>query len=179
MVSRTPDSNGSGEHNALPRRILMKSLICLAAISMIMLGGCATASADGDDAVTATACSQRPGHDFKITYGDSGIQVDPPVYRIKRNSHGNRENRIVIALDPKVIGYGAVDVSARIVVVRGKEDDPAANWILGIGNHAAGLKTIIICVPERAFVGTGDVYFRYEVEVEDVGLIDPRVKVEN
>jgi uncharacterized protein (DUF849 family) len=93
-----------------------------------------------------------------------------PISKVKANS----EFRIHLkprqrATDPK--DYRTVNVTVK--------DKPPTNttWITGSGSYnTATNREIVLCVPPN--VNVGDM-FSFIIEVDDVGILDPRAEVIN
>lgn len=139
----------------------MKKLICLMGMTVLTISGCGmNAQSNCENECT---CTVR--RDVTIKYGGSIISVTPNIKEVKRGRNFR------VRLKPESDEYKDKDVQIRA------EDEREA-WLTGNGNvKARGTDTFLICVPgqdPRVRVGA---VFPYSVSVQDVGLLDPRVKV--
>jgi hypothetical protein len=131
----------------------------LAATIAIAISGCETVQTPSP---TPVACSTTQTTHIKIHYGNSEIKVTPKGLNVKRNRN------FEIRLHPDA-GY-----EDKNVTVLGKTADSI--WINGSGNVTGGTDKIVICVPDSTII---DEKYYYHVIVQDVGQLDPHVKVEN
>lgn len=107
--------------------------------------------------------------DVKITYGDSHLSVDTKQKPVKH------DDWLVFDLKPDMpIGPPPRDVDFKMVEVRiyGKSRD--SNWIAASGTYDRSGGQLKVCVPS-------DLEYRvyeYNIEIDEVGKLDPRVIVE-
>jgi hypothetical protein len=137
----------------------MKKRLNLTAVAVLAIatGGCTTT--DGFNFIFN--CEGEQTEHAVITYGASELKVMPPVLDVTRSK------RFAIHLNPRP---GFVNKN---VAVAGVGAD--AGWVVGMGNKGDESKNIIvICVPDNTFI---DQEYKYYVLVQDVGVLDPRVKV--
>ena len=114
-----------------------------------------------------TGCTDEPGpaRPVNIMYGDSKITVKPPLKTI--NMKKNLKFRL--SADPAK-GPGNLDYATVKVTIKSKDSNN--HWINTSGT-ADGTNPLVVCVPDFQ----ADRIVTYLVEVEDVGVLDPRVDV--
>ena len=141
----------------------MKRVLFVSAISLLAVG-CAPGITVPD------GCAQLGGpKSVTISYGDSGITVVPrrnvkqrSVFIIKLDPDTKADRDKVVTIDGKAVTPGGAGVK-----------DP--DW-LDTSDSYNTRKKFVYCspnVPEKT-----DQDYTYSVEVDSIGLIDPRVKVE-
>jgi len=114
-----------------------------------------------------TVCSDQPGSQpINIHYGDSQIKVTPPLYTI--NTKKKLKFRLIAdnVKGPDKLDYATVKVTI-------KSKDSSNNWINTSGTEN-GTNPLVVCVPDFQANRT----VTYLVEVDKVGVLDPRVDVE-
>ncbi|MDX1404776.1 MAG: hypothetical protein R3192_09570 [Woeseiaceae bacterium] len=134
-------------------------LVLLASFSMV---ACVTTPREG-------CVGARNARQATIHYGDSELRVTPPVLNVKRTSDFTVKLNPSNARGPNGIDYANVTVT----VVGKPEDEYQVNnsWI--VEKSASGKNgEMYWCAPN-----TVDVYY-YEVTVDEVGMLDPRVDVD-
>jgi len=135
----------------------MKKLLSLMAMAALTISGCAT----GDYGDPKDVCIDTfPGH-LNIFYDDSELRVEPATKKIKKGQN------FEFVLKP---GRDFVGKDVKI-----EAEDARARWLNGEFNKEKnGKDTFLICVPADLEKGEE---FKYSVIVQDVGMLDPRVKV--
>ena len=140
----------------MPRTILML-------LATMLLYACA--------ALTQSQYCEGPRSSrIKIHYGDSELTVTPKVAQVRRTGDfvlrlqpNKRRN------DPAGVDYNTVDVT----VVGKTADDKVWIPLKKESYDSAVNHEIVYCVP----AGQATVEYEYEILVEKVGKLDPRVKV--
>ena len=136
----------------------MQKLI-LAIFSMFL--ACSLAQAEKSE----PQCDARGKVSAKIVYGDSWIEVDPKV-------EVRRDQCIVLKLFPQKNSDSGIDYSEKEIRLVGKTDTD--QWLNKTVKAAdTDHKRFQIEVPEDQEFGT----YTYQLIVEDVGRLDPRVEV--
>ncbi len=100
-----------------------------------------------------------------MRYGDSYLEVRPV-------SEVRPFTEFQIELRPRDAG-----IVGKKVEVKGNEDDEDAGWIDGSSDDQKEMPEDIItvgCVPKDAVEGTE---YKFDVVVDDVGLLDPRARI--
>lgn len=158
----------------------MRRLLCIF-VSAACVAGCA----DGrfhKKSITGGACPGTvSGYTYTgIVYGESHLVVIP-LSKIRAGT----EWRFYLLPTDRPRGSSASALSMRTVTVDGKPAGPApppgANqWIFTAGDFSGGMpagnvRYISQCVP--ATLNEGD-EFQYLVDVEGIGTLDPRARVE-
>jgi hypothetical protein len=134
----------------------MKALIALLATGSLFLAGCASQQ-------FTQACAETQSKHITIKYGDSEIRAVPATRDVRKNKY------FEIRLDPQA-GYEGKKVTVNGV-------GAGAGWIKGNGKKSdAGKEKIVICTPSDPAEGTE---FKYTVTIENVGELDPHVRVIN
>lgn len=111
-------------------------------------------------------CSNQAGaQPVNIQYGDSQIKVVPPLYEVKKNK--NLKFRLMA---DNVNGPGGLDYATVNVTIKSK--GPGNQW-LDISGTEEGTNPLIVCMPADQPLGE----ISYLVEVDQVGVLDPRVRV--
>jgi hypothetical protein len=111
-----------------------------------------------------TDCDGQGSPPVSIHYGDSQIRVTPPLATV------HRRGDFVLKLRPTGPGnYDDVDVT----VVGKNADDKVWITLKKESYNTAMNQRIVYCVPENQAL----VVYEYEVKVDTVGELDPRVKV--
>ena len=109
-----------------------------------------------------------------ISYGDSKLWVKPPVIDVTRKAEirfqllpeHSPPDQAENAKAPRI-----VDNNARTVTITSQDDD--APWLTAEGSKNGNPKGYLkVCVE-----GVADRTYKYDVEVEGVGKLDPRVRV--
>jgi len=127
---------------------------------------------------TTTACDNAGVGIVHLRYGrfgndpETGItewRINPPTIRMNRGQ-GHNQKKLVIKL--KVIGD---DTSFDDRTVTVSSDNNL--WLSGSATASDAKKQIEICIPD-ACAGNGSQY-KYEVHIPGLGILDPRVKVQN
>lgn len=136
----------------------MKSTIFLIA-GTLLLSGCAALGGQ-------SSCDGPKSLSVKLHYGDSELRVTPAIRKVKRR--GN----LTVKLMPNKRRSDPVDYNTVTVTVVGKS---GAAWIDSKSTTYDSSTTLEWCVPANQ--PYGDYY--YEVTVDDVGKLDPRVHVED
>ena len=138
----------------------------LMVLTTMLMSGCATTD-------TPLECTGPDAPQVTIRYGDSQLSVNPTRAVVRRN--GNFVFHLVPvnlpATDPPDVNYRDVKVT-----VKGKTSADA--WIeerSGSWNSTAPDRKLRFCVPPTQ----ATVEYEYTVEVDTVGYLDPRVKVNN
>jgi hypothetical protein len=105
-----------------------------------------------------------------INYADSEIRVTPPV--IKVHFQEGLQNYLRFKLNTNPLDTDEFALGDAEVKIQGKTED--GNWInvMGTANDNGHLD---VCIPPSS--DTGEFTFRYFVEIENVGKLDPRVIV--
>ena len=138
----------------------MRKILLILSIPLL-LTACVTT-----DSYDQTVCTDARGSQpVNIHYGDSQIKVTPPLYTI--NTKKNRKFRLIA---DNVKGPGNLDYAKVKVTIKSK--DSSNNWINTSGTEN-GTNPLVVCVPDFQ----ADRIVTYLVEVEDVGVLDPRVDV--
>jgi hypothetical protein len=135
------------------------SLMGVVAVTAL-LGSCTT--------VTTMASCSGPARQVTIFYGDSEIRVAPPVIKLAR------QEELRFRLQPDKKASDEVDFDTVLVTVKGKESDPDASWIDASGTYKDSGGYLGVCVPS----GQAHKTYRYYVDVNTVGKIDPRARVQ-
>jgi len=104
---------------------------------------------------------------IKIGYGDSYLEATP-------KSNIKRMGEIVYKLEPKKNQPSGIDYTGMVVTIKGKRD-PEDQWLNKVAAAGTGNNKIYICVPVNQPHGE----YGFNVTVEKVGTIDPRVEVKN
>lgn len=120
-------------------------------------------------AMTTPDCGQIKGFTASIIhYGDSRIFVIP-ISKIKAGS----EFRFILA--PKLRSKtDATDYRQTEVTVHGKRD-PEDLWFTPKTGKYSDSPTIVVCVPDPIPGGLSQ--YQYIVEVDGVGMLDPRADI--
>lgn len=137
----------------------MKRIILLSGLSLLS-AACQTIEVDD--------CDQLGGpKSVTIEYGDSGITVD--TKQVKRKS------AFIIRLKPKSDEYkdNVVTIDGKSVTPGGA-GVPSPDW-LDTSDDYDTRKKFTYCTPDVPENTTQD--YKYSVEVEGLGMIDPRVEV--
>lgn len=153
----------------------MKKIFLLLVVTMA-LAACVFNGEPRKVSITDSTCgdSTRGRTDTKLKYGKDGIEM-----KAKSRVHDNTEFRI--KLKPK---EGFESKKVKIVGISGTLPDSvgggstAFDW-LDIEKSAkeAGEKAILtLCVPPEIPAHT---VYKFDVEIEDLGQLDPRVEVVN
>jgi hypothetical protein len=147
--------------SALSIFISLLAAVCLSACTGM---GMETADLRCNDA--------SPNRDVTISYGDSELTIKDKDQRAKPVK---RDDYLVFKLDPdKTKGPNDLNYETVTVTVKGKDSD--SSWIYKSGKYVDSAKhELVICVPND--VTTDKTYF-YEITVDEVGTLDPRVIVE-
>ncbi|MGI9264359.1 MAG: hypothetical protein ACR2QU_05490 [Gammaproteobacteria bacterium] len=135
----------------------MNRLTALILAAALILTGCA---ARDPGTGTEPDCSVKQSHHIKIDYDDSKIKIRPKVLNVKK------KKKFEIRLDPD---KGFED---RLVTITPKTGSPA--WLSGSGKVSDNTDPIVICVEDPAVI---DDEYHYTVTIEDLGVVDPRVRV--
>jgi hypothetical protein len=109
----------------------------------------------------------------QIRYGDSHISVNDiaRVKKVKRNQY------LVFKLFPdQGNGPPPENVNFKRANVAIVPEDAAQSWLAKSGNWEDDNKELRICVPKN--VDNQNKTYKYIIEIEDVGELDPRVIVE-
>ena len=101
-----------------------------------------------------------------IKYGDSHIGA------LALTNIG-RKSEWWFKLQPDNPGGGSY--SDKLVTISAKPGGTPQPWLDISGKHSAG-SVLVLCVPDTVPVGT---IIEYMIEVQDVGLLDPRAEVVN
>lgn len=136
-------------------------------ILLIALGlaGCAKDGSLVLDSIP-NSCSGT-GHTFTwIKYGDSHLGA------LKLSEIG-RKSEWRFRLQPDNPGGGIY--SDKLVTISAKPSGPPQPWLSVSGKHSAN-PVLVLCVPDT--LALHDV-IEYMIEVEDVGMLDPRAEVVN
>ena len=163
----------------------MKNLLSLLISATLAMGVLASHTATAQDAACRAAdpsiiCSGGSGL-VHLKYGRFGnsqtgittFSINPPEVRVIR---ADSQDKVEIHL--QAIGS---DFHDTMVTVAGEDIDgevgPDYKWLSGSGKFSdAGQKIITICVPA---VCDADKKYKYDVEVDGFGILDPHVKVEH
>jgi hypothetical protein len=150
----------------------MKKIFLILVVTMA-LAACVSNGKPKKFSITDSDCgnSTRGRTDTKLKYGKDGIEM-----KAKSHVHDNTEFRI--KLIPK---EGFEGKKVKIVGVSGTLPDgtgTAFDWLKKEKSaKEAGEKAILtLCVPPEVDVGT---VYKFDVEIEDLGKLDPRVEVVN
>ena len=118
---------------------------------------------------TGAACDDASSKkDVKITYGDSHLSVDTKQKPVKH------DDWLVFDLKPDMqIGPPPREVDFKKVLVKvlGKSTD--SHWIAASGTFEGTGGQLKVCVPSDLEYRV----FEYEIEIDEVGKLDPRVIV--
>jgi len=138
--------------------------ISISLLAAVGLSGCAGMKPHAE----SVECDEgSPKKDVTIKYGDSNLSADA-----KKNV--KRDEYLVFKLSPDSSrGPNNLDYKTVKVTVKGK--DAASKWIAASGTDNDSDGELVVCVPND--VATNKTYF-YEITVDDVGTLDPRVIVE-
>lgn len=132
----------------------------------LALGACATPGQHSASARYSIECTAG-GTFVNVQYGDSRLQVHPIA-----NVH--RGAALEFRLKPDRRRSDETDYEKVKVAIRGAEGKaPPAEWIDVEGSYADTGGTLVVCVPEDVAVDT----YYYMIEVEKVGMLDPRADV--
>ncbi len=134
---------------------MYKNILIVA--SALILTGCATGPKLAD-------CG-GPARQVTIHYGDSQIRVSPPVINLAR------AEELRFRLRPDKKASDEVDFDTILVTVKGKTDD--ADWIDLSGTYDDTGGYMGVCVPDDIEIKV----YKYLVDVNTVGEIDPRADV--
>jgi hypothetical protein len=121
--------------------------------------------------VTPSTIDNCEGPPKKVTihYGDSEIWLTPQIVNVKR------QQELQFNLNPKRRPTDPVDYRDMKVTIKGKATEPDAAWInLGPESYKDNGGVMALCVP----AGQATKTYRYLVNIEEVGELDPRAKVE-
>lgn len=140
----------------------MKRTILLLLISF-SLGACVTTPREG----CKGAKSPRQA---TVHYGDSTLRVTPPVLYVKRTSDFTVKLNPSTTGGPKGINYENVTVT---VVGKSEEESGVDNSWIDKKTASGKNGEMFWCAPDEV-----EEYY-YEVTVDDVGKLDPRVNVGN
>ena len=141
----------------------MKKILFMSALSLLTVA-CAPAVTVPPD------CAELGGpKSVTIEYGDKGILVVP-----RRNV--KQKSVFIIKLKPT-----SKEFHDNVVTIDGKAVEPGGDGVkdpdwLDKSDSYNTRKKFVYCTPEVP--GEKDQDYIYSVEIEDLGLIDPRVKVE-
>lgn len=128
----------------------------LALVAATSLTGCAQ--------MQESPCAGPSSRHVTIHYGDSELRVTPPVQNVHKTGD------FKLRLQPSRKHSDLVDYKEIKVTVKGK---PGFEWIDEQTTTFNTSNTIIYCAPESPV----DVDQYYEVTIEDVGTLDPRVVI--
>jgi hypothetical protein len=147
--------------------------ICLSvlATAAAALAGCVTPPDLSGTGVTCALDKSKPKA-HTITYGVKGrTNNEKTVLQVKEKVAVKQQTALVFKLDPKGQNAdGFKFVNAEVTVVGKTGDDK--EWITG--KTAQGANALIaFCAPSV----TSDTPYHYEVHVEKLGMLDPRVDV--
>ncbi|NNC99376.1 MAG: hypothetical protein HKN85_04265 [Gammaproteobacteria bacterium] len=151
----------------------MKKIFLSLAVPMI-LGACAT-SLSGPGFLACPGTANGPT-DVTVTYR-SGKTF---MVSMKLKSNGHKNNQFRVKLKPKS-GTGSKGYVVTTTGVSGTLPGGASTpfaWLNGSGSYnstAADRHNIILCVPDVP-VGT---WYKFDVNVDGIGTIDPRLDVTN
>lgn len=109
-------------------------------------------------------CEGPSSRHVTIHYGDSELRVTPPVREV------HRRGNFTLRLQPDSKESDLVDFEDVSVTVKGKT---GADWITEKSEKHNESRTITYCVP----ADEPEEYQMYEVTVEGVGTLDPRVRI--
>ena len=119
-----------------------------------------------DTGVSITECPGAMGPDITISYGDGRIKV---TNKVKTTSDG----KVVIKMMPANNSDNGVDYKTLDITLIGKNAESA--WLTRTLNSTeSASKKATICVD-----GKPEGEYEYIVVVPGVGMIDPRVEIEN
>jgi hypothetical protein len=141
----------------------MRKLLLILFIPFVM-----TACAKGPHATVET-CPVDGSKQVMVHYGDSQIKVTPANVEIhqgkmlKFNLNGEKSGG-----DPVGVNYEDVAVTIKGKTTEGK------SWLWVVGSESV-TGTLSVCAPEGA---DRTVEYSYIVEVDKVGVLDPRATVE-
>jgi hypothetical protein len=145
----------------------MRILLLTIVITASFASGPVVAQDPTEQALAQSVCSGTPKQ-VTIHYGDSEIRVTPPVIQAYNQNNNKNYLRFKLNTSPRdtdefVLGDALVNIEGK-----GKDDD----WIdaKGTANDNAYLD---VCIEDSQAGGT----YRYYVEIENVGKIDPRAIV--
>ena len=137
-------------------------------LALCCLTACAVTSqvSSGPKLFYATDCdTSSVKKNVTINYGDGHLSVDVKEQKVKRTEY------LAFKLKPDSSkGPGNLDYKTVIVTISGK--DSAAQWIVASGK-AEEDDLLEVCVPTDVAYGI----YEYVVQVNSVGLLDPRVDV--
>ena len=119
---------------------------------------------------SAIACSDLSSKkDVKITYGDSHLSVDTKQKPVKH------DDWLVFDLKPDMqIGPPPGNLDFKRVMVRVYGKTAASNWIAASGTYDGTGGQLKVCVPSNLAYQI----YEYNIEIDEVGKLDPRVVVE-
>lgn len=142
-----------------------KNILFVMVLSWV-LAGCASG---GQSMITKNDCEGDLNNKvmIKIGYGDSYLEATP-------KSNIKRMGEIVYKLEPKKNQPSGIDYTGMVVTIKGKRD-PEDQWLNKVAAAGTGNNKIYICVPVNQPHGE----YGFNVTVEKVGTIDPRVEVKN
>lgn len=134
-----------------------------------LLAGISLASCAQMQTMELSCTDGSPKKDVKITYGDSHLSVDIKEKKV------NRDDYLVFKLKPdnqKGPPPENVDFKKVDVTIIGKETDD--DWIYAKDSFDDSGGELVVCVPSDQADGT----YEYDIKVDKVGSLDPRVIVE-
>ncbi len=122
----------------------------LAAISLIVTG------CESIRPISHDCDGQTPGPPITIHFDDSKLFVTPPSKPVKKGKFVR-----VNTINPSSMDSYDVTISSN------------TSWLNASGEKSNGTIPMEICVPEDEDTGS----FKYQVEVANIGQLDPRVEV--
>lgn len=145
----------------------MSRIIPVVTVSFLVAGCAASPVVHGPaTGQTIVECPGSNGPDMHIRYGDSKIEV---THKVKAKSDG----KLVIRMHPSNQSDQGIDYDTLDITLVGK--DSASNWLTRTLNASEqNSKKAVICVD-----GKPEGVYHYMVIVPGVGVIDPRVEIEN
>jgi hypothetical protein len=157
----------------------MPRILTILLVTMLFAGCCTTSGYFCKGSLPSDVCATGTISGYTLTgiaYGDSSLIVVPI-------SHIRRDTEWRFRLQPIKLDSDYEDYEDAIVTIEGKTAEgtqPADHnaWIAASGSYrstAAEEHTLAVCVPDDAPKGT---IFKYSVNVDLIGTIDPRGDVE-
>jgi hypothetical protein len=145
----------------------MKNLIIFLSFGALVIAGCANSGR-----VEALECAgAKKVVKTTVTYGATGggavsLQIHPPKVHMNRLEDEKQLEIHLVTIGPDNT------YDTKLVTVYGGLAGP---WIYGTGMKSGPGSKIVICL--RDDVAAGE--YKFSVAVDDIGILDPLVKVEN